>query len=337
MDDEKIPEARVLEFIRTWEGEADRMGATFFEITTALALDWFARRQVDVAVIETGLGGRLDATNVITPVVAGITSISIDHTEYLGETIESIAAEKGGILKTGVRGVLAPMPVEAREAIRRAATANGAAEVVEACEIVKTGDVAVTADGTSFTVESAGRSRRVATGLVGRQQADNTAVALSMLALAGKSYTLSLDEAALALPRVSLPGRFQRIGGVILDVAHNTEAVRALAATLRQIQPVRPLAVVLGVLADKDWRSMLRPLADVADRLILIDPPNAPVARRWDLEAVATAAHELAVHVAIEPELSRALETARAQASTVVVTGSFYTVGAALEILNAAP
>jgi len=337
VDDEKIPEAQVLQFIRKWEREADRTGATFFEITTALALDWFARRKVDVAVIETGLGGRLDATNVITPVVAGITSVSIDHTDYLGETIESIAAEKGGILKTGVRGVLAPMPIEAREAIRRTAASNGAANVVEACEIFKTSDVVVTADGTGFTVETAGRSRRVATGLVGRQQADNTAVALSMLTLAGERFTLSLDEAALALARVSLPGRFQRIDGVIVDVAHNTDAVRALTTTLHEIEPERPLAVVLGVLADKDWRSMLRLLADVADRLILTNPPNAPVARRWDLEAVATAARKLAVRVAIEPELSRAIATARAQASTVVVTGSFYTVGAALEILNAAP
>ncbi|HVF40588.1 MAG TPA: Mur ligase family protein, partial [Gemmatimonadaceae bacterium] len=109
VDDKEISEAEVISFLSRWTPDAERMGATFFEITTVLALDYFARSKVDVAVIETGLGGRLDATNVIMPVAAGITSISIDHAEYLGNTIESIAQEKAGIFKRGVPSVIGPL------------------------------------------------------------------------------------------------------------------------------------------------------------------------------------------------------------------------------------
>lgn len=337
VDGEKIPESEVLQFIRRWEREADRMGATFFELTTVLALDWFARQQVEVAVIETGLGGRLDATNVVSPLVAGITSISIDHTEYLGDTIESIASEKGGILKHGAPGVHGPLPATARDTIRRVAREAGATKLIDAAELFAASEVEVTAEGTRFVLEHDGRGQSVITGLLGRHQAANTSVALSMLELAGERYAVTLGDAALSLPRVTLPGRFQRIGDTILDVAHNPEGIAALVETLQATKPVRPLAVVLGVLADKDWRGMLTILATVSDLIVLTDPPGAPAERRWDIETVERAAEELSVAVSVAPAIEGALEFARARAATTVVTGSFYTVGAALAILGVSP
>jgi dihydrofolate synthase/folylpolyglutamate synthase len=337
VDGEKIPESDVLDFIRGWEREADRIGATFFELTTVLAFDWFARQDVDVAVIETGLGGRLDATNVVSPLVAGITSISIDHTEYLGATIESIAREKGGILKAGASGVLGQLPTRARDTIFDTARESGATQVVEAAKLFPTSEVQVTTEGTRFVLEHDVRRQTVTTGLFGRHQAANTSVALSMLELAGERYAVSLDDAALSLPHVWLPGRFQSVGGTILDVAHNPAGITALVETLQATEPIRPLAVVLGVLGDKDWRAMLTSLVTVSDLIVLTDPAGAPAARKWDIEAVARAAEELSIDVSVAPVLEEALEFAHSHAATTVVTGSFYTVGAALALLGVSP
>jgi dihydrofolate synthase / folylpolyglutamate synthase len=337
VDGEKIPEAEVLRFIREWEPEADRTGATFFELTTALAFDWFARQQVDVAVVETGLGGRLDSTNVVTPLVAGITSISIDHTEYLGDSIESIAAEKGGILKRGAPGVLGPLSTEARKTIIRVGREAGAEPLVDATDVFATSDVTVTRMGTQFSLKHDERNAAVRTGLFGVHQAANTSVALAMLELAGGAYPASIEEATGVLPSVSLPGRFQMIGDVILDVAHNPEGIAALITTLESVKPAAPIAFVLGVLADKDWKVMVSAAAAVADLIVLTHPPGAPSERRWDIDTVKADADRKSVRVSVEPLLVDALELARQSAATTVVTGSFYTVGAALQLLGASP
>jgi dihydrofolate synthase/folylpolyglutamate synthase len=337
VDGEKIPESDVLRFIRRWEREADRIGATFFELTTVLALDWFAGQEVDVAVIETGLGGRLDATNVVSPLVAGITSISIDHTEYLGDTIESIAGEKGGILKAGAPGVLGPLPARAHDTIILIAQKVRATKLIDAADLFAASDIEVTTEGTRFVLEHRGRRQSVITGLFGTHQATNTSVALSMLELAGERYAVTLSDAASSLPRVTLPGRFQRVGDTILDVAHNPSGIAALVHTLQATAPARPLVVILGVLADKDWRGMLTSLASVSDLIVLTDPPGAPADRRWNMETVAGAAEELSVAVSVVPVLQGAMDFARARAATTVVTGSFYTVGAALALLGISP
>ncbi|HEY8165170.1 MAG TPA: folylpolyglutamate synthase/dihydrofolate synthase family protein [Gemmatimonadaceae bacterium] len=337
VDGEKIPETEVVEFIRGTERESERLGATFFEITTVLAFDWFAKQNVDVAVIETGLGGRLDSTNVVSPLVAGITSVSIDHTEYLGDTIESIAREKAGILKEGRPGVLGPLMADARDVIARVAREKGVVKLVDATEMFTTTDVAVASDGTRFAISHNGRTATVTSGLFGAHQAANTSVALSMLQVAGEPYSVSLEDAAIALPDVILSGRFQRIDDVILDVAHNPEGIASLVGTVRAVEPVRPLGVVVGVLADKDWRSMLESLALISDLIVLTNPPGAPADRRWDIEDVARTARELSLEVAAAPVLADALQFARARCATTLVTGSFYTVGGALELLGASP
>jgi dihydrofolate synthase/folylpolyglutamate synthase len=337
VDGERIPEQEVVDFLRRTNEESERLGATFFEITTVLAFDWLARQQVDVAVIETGLGGRLDSTNVVSPIVAGITSVSIDHTEYLGNTIESIAKEKAGILKAAAPAVIGPVSPQAREAIAEVATEKGVTRVIDAAELFATSDAEVTRDGTRFVLSHDRKHAVVTTGLFGAHQAANTSVALSMLLAAGTRYSVSLDEAAVALPGVILPGRFQRIGDVILDVAHNPEGIAALVSTLQATQPARPLAIVVGVLADKDWRAMLRVLASVANRIVITNPPGAPADRRWDIDAVAQAATVLGIPVTVAPALREAIDVARAQSATTVITGSFYTVGAALELLGASP
>ncbi len=327
VDDQQITEPEVLHFIHRWQPDFERLGATFFEITTALAFEHFASRKVDVALIETGLGGRLDSTNVITPIVAGVTSIGMDHIEYLGNSIAGIAAEKAGIFKHGVPAVLGPVTDVARESMVAVAHTAGAAPVIESAESYRPENIRVAWGGTTFDVEHEGESATLTTGLVGRYQAFNTSTALAMLDVAGDPYRTSLVDAALSLPGVRLPGRFQRVGRFVLDVAHNPDGMRALVSTLDSVKPPRPMIAVLGILRDKDWREMMRLLCPQMDSTILTRPVSAPVDRVWDASEALVFGKENKWPVTLIPDLAEAIEHAEAEAATIVVTGSFHTVG----------
>lgn len=335
VDDEEISEREVLDFISRWEGDNERLGATFFEITTALALNHFATREVDVAVIETGLGGRLDSTNVITPLVAGVTSIGIDHTEYLGDTIAQIAREKGGIFKSDVPAVYGPVPEVARDALLLAAADAGAEPVVAAVDLYRPQGIRVTALATEFEVERDGESQTLRTGLIGEPQASNTCVALAMLDVAGPPYRVSLNEAQRTLPGVSMPGRFERVGQFILDVAHNPDGIGALVTTLQAVAPQRPVAAVLGVLGDKDWRQMMSLLCPAVDCTVLTSPASAPANRAWDPDRALDFGRSSGWQVQLVRDLPAAVAHASEIASTVVITGSFHTVGEASLLLTA--
>ncbi len=333
VDDEMIAEDFILDFLDRWRGPAEELGATFFEITTAMAFHYFDERKVDVAIIETGLGGRLDATNVIRPIVSGITSISIDHVEYLGSTEAEIATEKAGIFKPDVPSVIGAMSLEAREAILSTAARTGVVGVIDATVMFRTSNVKVLADSTEFTVTHNDASRDMRTGLIGKAQAGNVSVALAMLDAAGPELAVTLDRAGSVLPSVKLPGRFQRLGKYILDVAHNPDGMRVLAETLELVEAERPVLAIVGILNDKNWREMLMLLAPHVDRLLLVSPPTAPPQRAWDpAEALAFAAS-----MGIEAELAdfeRAVLTAPAQSGTVLITGSFHTTGDALQLID---
>ena len=328
-----IPEKYVAGFLRRWSPEAEAIGATFFEITTAMAFKYFADCEVSVAVIETGLGGRLDSTNVIEPLVAAITSIGLDHQEYLGDTEESIAREKAGIFKNQIPGVIGPLSDAARNAILDAARRSGS-RVIEAESLYETSDVDVTLDGTVFTVKHDGESRKVRTGLIGSAQATNAAVALAMLDVAGPSWSVSLDDAANVLPGIALQGRFQRLGNLILDVAHNPDGIRTVVSTLEGVDYKRPVAAVLGVLADKDWRAMMIELAPVVDDFILVSAPTAPPSRAWNPAEAQSFAREKGFRAVVQPDFMRAIHDASTMPGTVIVTGSFHTVGDALATLG---
>ena len=173
--------------------------------------------------------------------------------------------------------------------------------------------------------------------IMGAEKATITAFALVMLRAAGPSWAVSLEDAARALPSVRLPGRFHRAGHHLFDVAHNPDGARVLAETLRLAPPPRPLALVLCVLNDKDWRGMLDVLAPLVDHLVLTLAPTAPPARSWSLEEATAYARSLAVPVEAIPRLEDALARAAAVAQTVLVTGSFHTVGDAMASLQVAP
>jgi dihydrofolate synthase/folylpolyglutamate synthase len=325
----------VVEFVERWTPLVEQLGATFFEATTAMAFDAFARAEVDVALIETGLGGRLDSTNVVDPVSAGVTSIGWDHMEYLGHTLDEIALEKAGIFKRGRPAVIGEMTPGIRDLLRGRATEVGARPLVVA-DAITVADIEVAPGGTSATFAMNGERERLHTPLTGRHQAYNLAFTLSLLNAAGPDYRFSLREASPLLEDVSLPGRFQRIGKYIFDVAHNADGARVLAETLRAVMPARPVRVLFCALRDKEWKEMLTTLAPSVDSFVLTDAPTAPASRAWNLEE----ARDFLRRAGIPGEIARTFDEALDQfedAATILVTGSFHTVGDAMACLQVSP
>ncbi len=295
--------------------------ASFFEATTAIAFADFAARRVDVAVVEVGLGGRLDSTNVLRPLVSGVTTIALEHTEYLGETLEAIAREKAGIAKPDTPFVIGePDPALA-------------------------GVLAEVARGVGARVTGVPAQSRYAgpLALAGPHQARNAAVAAAMLRALPQGYRPGDQAITRGFARARLAGRFDRRGRWIFDVAHNPAGIAVLLSALAAEPPPRPVHALVGILRDKAWPEMLAPLAAGADRMWLTTPPTAPPERRWDLAEVGTAVRRYegsggsrppyrptAVPPIIQPDFDRALREAQRGAATVLVTGSFHTVGDAL-------
>ncbi len=327
----------ITSWLDRWEPEMTRLGATFFEATTAMALDWFAAQRVDVAIVEVGLGGRLDATNTVQPLASAVTQIGFDHLEFLGDTLPLIAAEKAGIYKRDVVAVVG----ETRSEIRRLLTAR--AEAVGAGPVLVTGrdwqvrDIAVGGAGTSFTLRTADGERRLTTPLIGEFQAHNAAVALAMLRGAGGRWLAIERNAEALLASVRLAGRFHRSGPWLFDVAHNADGAATVAANLLEVGVPLPVSAVVCVLRDKDWKGILRAIARVATHIVVTMAPTAPTARAWNLDEVLAWSETEGLPVQRVDDFALALDHARQRAATVLVTGSFHTVGDAMERLQVDP
>ena len=337
VNDEPISAERIVRFIDDNLGLVERVGASFFEATTALALVHFAAEGVDVALIETGLGGRLDSTNVVTPVAAGVTSIGYDHMEYLGSTLDAIAREKAGIFKRGIPAVVGEPAPDVRGWLARDAHAAGASPVRVVAEEMHVSDLEVSGTGTRFTLRALGDERQVETPLIGRHQAHNFAFTLGLLDAAGGPFRVSLAEAAESVRAVRLPGRFQRVGNWIFDVAHNADGARTLAMSLGALAPARPVVALLCVLGDKDWRAMIHALAPVVDAFVLTNAPTAPRSRAWVLDDAVAWAREQGYRASAQPDFDAALREVEADGATVLVTGSFHTAGDAMARLQVSP
>jgi dihydrofolate synthase/folylpolyglutamate synthase len=319
-----------------------RFGLTFFEAVTVLGLHAFAKAGVDLAVLEVGLGGRLDATNVVRPLASAVTNVAMDHADYLGDTLAAIAREKAGIVKPGVPFLTAETDPELVELFRGVARSAGAPFYpVDPSRVV--GDLAVDTVGTTFTLttESWGQIA-VHTPLVGRHQAANAALAVAMLEHLPDDLRPDVNAVKSGLERVVHPGRDQieTVNGTtwLFDVAHNTAGIESLVDTLDRLELPRPLVALVGVLGDKNWREMLPPLFRHTVGAVLTQAPSAPPERRWNpSEAAAAVDGSCPIHV--EDDFAAATAVARELAGrgTVVVTGSVHTVGGALHVLGREP
>ena len=303
---------------------------TFFEATTAAAFELFRRARVDVAVIEVGLGGRFDATNVIAPIAGAITTIDFDHQQHLGHSLEAIAFEKAGIIKPGLTVIAGDLPNEARVVIRRVADERGAT-LIEAARDARLRSELV--DGRArVTIETPhGTYGPVTLGLRGEHQAANALVAVRLLEAAAERG-IHIERAAIeqGLASAQWPARLELLtleGGrrVLLDAAHNPEGARALAAYLRRYHPERP-PLVLGVMRDKNVTEIVRTLVPLVSHVIAT---AAPTPRARPAEDLAAYVRDAGVtDVIIEPDAARAVDLALELSLTVCVAGSIFLVGA---------
>ncbi len=329
--------AEVTAWLTQWEPVLTELGATFFEATTAMAFTHFAKAGVDVAIIEVGLGGRLDATNVVSPLAAGVTQIGFDHMEFLGETLPAIAGEKAGIYKAGTVAVVGDTNPEIRALLTERARSVAATPILVSGRDWEVSDIGVGAEGTSFTLDVHGHRRRLTTPLVGHFQAHNAAVALAMLRGAGGPWAAIEANADALLPGVRLAGRFHYSRPWLFDVAHNADGAETVVTNLLAVGMPHPITAVVCVLRDKDWRGILRAVSRAAERIVVTMAPTAPVNRTWDLHEVDEWAQGEGLPIVRIDDFSGALAQARAEAATVLVTGSFHTVGDAMERLQVHP
>lgn len=332
-----IEERWVVDFIRRWTPMVEEIGATFFEATTAMAFAWFAAQKADIAVVEAGLGGRLDSTNVVRPLVAAVTSIGIDHVEQLGTTREEIAAEKGGIFKAGAGAVIGEPDPAIAALLCAQAEAAGSSPIVDVWRTRPPRQVSVGHEGTTFVLDTGAGILKGRTALAGAHQASNSVVALETLRQAGGAWWPGWDLAMAALPDVRLPGRFHQVGRWIFDVAHNPDGAHVLRNTLARVQPAPPVSAVLCVLGDKDWRGVMRELSERVDFFVLTNAPTAPESRSWTLDEAAAFAAAQGWAFAVEPDFDAALRRGSEVGETTLITGSFHTVGDAMARLQVNP
>jgi len=285
---------------------------TFFEIITALALKYFSEKKTDIVVLETGMGGRLDATNAIQSDVSVITSIDFDHEQWLGRSLREIATEKAGIMKPKVPVICAPQRPEAEEVIRaRAAECEGPIEFVTASY-----------DKTPIA-------------LAGSHQRQNAALAVAVIR-AGK---IKIDDAAIArgLATLDWPARFQRWDErTIIDGAHNPAAARVLAETWREIFGNQPATLILAILSDKDLRGICESLAPISDYVFLPKIRSERAAPPDELAKVLSTITPLLPY-SVTPSIDEALAKAQMRPAPILITGSLHFAGEALAYLQGQP
>ncbi len=341
VDGMPIDEHAVLRYADEIRDTVTELGLPFFEATTLLAMHAFAREGVEVGVMEVGLGGRLDATNVVEPRVTAVTNVAMDHADYLGDTLTAIAREKAGIMKRGVPFVTAETSPEILDLFRELAGEAGAPMTVVGADAVE--DVEVARDHTRLLLHTdAWGDLRLRTPLVGRHQAANTALAVVAVERLEDDLRPDRDALVRGVASVVHPGRdevLRRDGRTwLFDVAHNVAGTMSLVDTIDRLDLPRPLVALVGVQGDKDWRSMLPALFSRMDVAVLTQPPTVSPERRWDPAAVADEVEGL-TPVRVVPDFVEAVATAeeRAEEGTVVVTGSVHTVGSAMSLLGVDP
>jgi dihydrofolate synthase/folylpolyglutamate synthase len=320
--------AQLTEQLQSLCGE--ELSPTFFEYTTAMAFQHFADSGIDVAVVEVGLGGRFDATNVVTPMASSVTTIAFDHQEYLGNTLSSIAFEKAGIIKPGVPVVVGRLEDEAWRTIEQVAKERQAPLFRLGEDFLTEGEIS----GQFFYRGLAAQHDRLHCVLDGRHQLDNAACALALLEAAAPSGIAVTAEAVRAgLGLVDWAGRLEvtdRRPTVLLDGAHNPAAATALADYLLcsdRFRHSRPVVLVLGMMRDKNHRGFIAPLRDLVDEVVLTQADLLRAATAQELRA---SLEGLLPHPYVVPSLNDAITLARQLAmpdGVVCVTGSLMLVG----------
>jgi dihydrofolate synthase/folylpolyglutamate synthase len=308
---------------------------TFFEVVTVMALRFFAAQKCDLVIWETGLGGRLDATNIVTPLASVITNIAFDHQQWLGDTLEKIATEKAGIIKPGVPVVTATDEPEAMTVIEKIAKEkNAPLTKINSWEGRR---VAVPNQLGSPTWQP---SQIEVLSLSGEHQKLNAALALATVEALQNKIPVSKENIRAGLSKVNWPGRLQLVARpsgqkLLLDGAHNVAGAKVLREALEKNSPATKRTLILGVLQDKDWQRICGILAPLASRIFTVPVSSERSANPGQLAAACRTAN-LSAEISACDSLRGALEKIPDNDS-VVITGSLYLVGEALELLGLFP
>jgi dihydrofolate synthase / folylpolyglutamate synthase len=298
--------------------DAPGAGPTFFEFVTVMALKYFAEQKCDLVIWETGLGGRLDATNIVTPLASVITNIGLDHQQWLGDSVEKIAAEKAGIIKPGVPVITATEKPEALRAIAKIAEAKHAPL-------------------TRVTLHASRFTGHALLPLPGEHQRLNAELAVATVGALQNKIPVSEKQIRGGLERVNWPGRMQLVTSpsgqrILLDGAHNPDGAEALRAALEAGFPNSQPAIILGIFRDKDSASMCHTLAPLAGRIVLTPVHSERTEDPARLESACRAANSQIV-TEVCASLAEALQRTIAE-PFVVIAGSLYLVGEAMELLQ---
>jgi dihydrofolate synthase/folylpolyglutamate synthase len=340
----EISERRVADYVQLLKPSIDKQKATFFEATTAIAFLCFADENVDIAVIETGLGGRLDATNVVHPLLTVITNIGLDHTEHLGTTLPQIAWEKAGIIKSGVPCLIGSMTNRTRAVIERTAVSRNA-PLLLATELAQYHLGRQSFEGITMTLDTQyALYSHLRVKLPGSFQAEN-----ARLAVLAANYLRGLDpkfssigaqhihDGVRDVPKnVGIRGRLETVRQkprIVVDVAHNADAAGRLVEALGHLS-LRNFIIVFGVMKDKNYPAMLQSLSRISRELIAVAPK---IERALDSKVVAVTARHLGMHVRDGGSVKRGVAIAVDKAGpsdTILITGSHYVVGEALQALR---
>jgi dihydrofolate synthase/folylpolyglutamate synthase len=322
---------------------------SFFEMLTAIAFEYFAQNKVDIAVLEVGMGGRLDATNVVEPRVSVITDISLDHEKFLGNTVTEIAREKAGIIRRGGVVVTLPQQPQANDVIGNAildleAQAVSAVAYVPPVSPASSEYLVPSNEGAAvlrYPLQVMGKQILVETPLIGRHQLRNVALAVAAAEqLATQGFAVTPESVELGIRQTHWPGRFQVVPGTdgfpeqVLDVAHNPAGAWALRSTLSACYEDRQLTLVFGAMRDKAIAAMTEILFPLAERVIATQADNP---RAATAEEIRQAAARTSTEIEAAPNVASALERARVLAGprgVVVITGSIYIVGEAMRRLG---
>ena len=334
LKDRDINDGEVLDLINRVKRVVDTKELpTFFEFVTAMALLYYAQKKADPVILETGMGGRLDATNIVTPLLSIITNIAMDHREYLGNSIRAIAAEKAGIVKPGVPVITFVRQPSAVLPIQAAATALKS-------QIFYGGKDFRTIGQRQRHFQYQGLRKNLTslrTNLVGRHQYRNAAVALAAIeVLQENGFKITEADIRRGMEQVRWPGRLEVISSqplIMLDGAHNPAAATTLAQALKHDLSYRRLILVLGIMADKDIDGILKRLLPLADAVIFSRPHYDRAATPEQLQMLAkNLSQENYVIVDLKAAVAKARELAGAE-DLIVITGSLFTIGEAREFL----
>lgn len=339
---ELIPEDDLAEVVTELQSIVEAVAAdgfgppTEFELGTAAGLLYFARREVDLAVVEVGMGGRFDATNVVTPILSVITHIALDHREYLGGTLEKIAFEKAGIIKPGVPVVIGIQEPEIEEYLTEVAISRKAPYSLAGSLTIERATVAEGGNGFAITHPLFG-PLNVRTGLVGKHQINNCLnflAGLEFLHQLGLKFTQ--ENIVSGLAKAYWPGRFERVARfeslkLYLDGAHNPDGMRALVENISSIYPGQKADLLVGILNNRPLAEMAAILAPIARRVIVTTVPDPKSSKTQDLTRVFT---ELGIDTVAEPIPEKALELLLTTDNHLaIICGSLYLVGYLRDLL----